>query len=84
MLWVGFAYFMGGMGVGTFESNLLSSIAPLGPDTKVWVIIGMPVGFVSISVIGFILRSPPPFGAGLNPGYLYLGVMIALVNGIGW
>jgi hypothetical protein len=46
---------------------------------KVWAIIGMPVGFVSISVLGFMLRSPPPVGANLNPEYLYFAVSVALL-----
>lgn len=80
--WVYFSYAVGGVGVGTFESNMLSSIAPLGHDTKVWAIIGMPVGFVSISVIGFLLRSPPPVGVGLNPEWLYFAVISALLGGM--
>ena len=43
------------MGVGTFESNLLSVITPLGPQTKVWAICGMPVGFNIINIGGFLL-----------------------------
>jgi|EP01046_Picozoa_sp_COSAG06_P034661 hypothetical protein len=84
LAWVYLAYGFGGIGIGTFESNLLSSISSLGHDTKVWAIIGMPVGFVSISVVGFLLRSPPPLGAGMNPAYLYLCVVLALVNGTCW
>ena len=37
--------------------NLLSVITPLGDDTKVWAIVGMPLGFNTISVIGFALMS---------------------------
>ena len=80
--WVYFAYGIGGVGVGTFESNMLAAIAPLGHDTKVWAIIGMPVGFVSISVLGFMLRSPPPVGANLDPIYLYYAVSVALGGGL--
>ena len=56
--WVGWtyiAYLCGGISIGSFESNLLSTITPLGPDTKVWAIIGMPAGFTCISVIGYAL-----------------------------
>eukprot|EP01043_Picozoa_sp_COSAG02_P030233 COSAG02_NODE_1922_length_10360_cov_38.101452_7_plen_352_part_00 len=84
LLWVYFSYALGGIGIGTFESNLLSSISSLGHDTKVWAIIGMPVGFVSISVVGFLARSPPPLGVGMNPAYLYLCVVLALANGTCW
>lgn len=80
--WVYSAYAIGGVGVGTFESNMLAAIAPLGHDTKVWAIIGMPVGFVSISVLGFLLRSPPPVGANLDPEYLYYAVSVALGGGL--
>ena len=52
LAWVFLAYFLGGVAVGTFESNLLSVISPLGPATKVWAIIGMPVGFNLISIGG--------------------------------
>jgi len=38
--WVYVAYSLGGVGWGTFESNLLSCITPLGHDTKVWAITG--------------------------------------------
>lgn len=84
LAWVYASYALGGIGIGTFESNLLASISTLGPDTKVWAITGMPVGFVSISVIGFLLRSPPPLGAGLDPIYLYFGVILAIGNGVIW
>jgi hypothetical protein len=42
---------LGGVGIGTFESNLLSTIAPLGKRTKLWAIVGMPVRFSQRSVI---------------------------------
>ena len=41
--WVYICYFMGGIAIGTFESNLLTSITPLGHATKVWAIVGMPL-----------------------------------------
>ena len=60
--WVGWSYicyFMGGVAIGTFESNLLTSITPLGHATKVWAIIGMPSGFALMSIGGFAYRSLP-------------------------
>jgi hypothetical protein len=33
--WVYLSYLCGGVAIGSFESNLLSTITPLGPDTKV-------------------------------------------------
>ena len=49
------AYLLGGMGVGSFESNLVASISPLGPSTKLWAIVGLPLGFNVISVVGYLL-----------------------------
>ena len=49
------AYLLGGVSIGTFESNLLSSITPLGHATKKWAVIGIPLGFNLISVGGFVL-----------------------------
>jgi hypothetical protein len=77
--WVGYvyiAYFLGGVGVGTYESNMLSCVTPLGHSTKTWVILGMPMGFTLISVGGFLLM-----GAGLPPVALYLAVAVACVAG---
>ena len=47
------SYFLGGVGVGTFEANLLHSIKPLGHRAKLWAIAGMPSGIVVITVGGF-------------------------------
>lgn len=58
--WVGWSYicyFLGGMAIGTFESNLLTSITPLGHATKVWAIVGMPTGFAMMSIGGFAFRT---------------------------
>ena len=57
--WVYICYFMGGIAIGTFESNLLTSITPLGDATKVWAIVGMPLGFASMSIGGFAFQSLP-------------------------
>ena len=38
--WVYLAYLCGGVAIGSFESNLLSTITPLGSDTKVWYVDG--------------------------------------------
>jgi MFS family permease len=78
LAWVFLAYGLGGLGIGTFESNLLSTIAPLGKRTKLWAIIGIPVGVNIITVGGFILLE-----VGLFPGYIFLGVLVFDVVGIG-
>jgi hypothetical protein len=70
--WVFLSYFLGGVGVGTFESNLLASISPLGHQTKKWAILGMPLGFNLISVGGFLLMQ-----AGVPLVALYLTVLVS-------
>jgi hypothetical protein len=51
LFWVFLAYGLGGVGIGTFESNLLSTIAPLGKETKLFAIIGIPVTLNSLPII---------------------------------
>jgi|TARA_B110000090_G_scaffold94412_1_gene106518 hypothetical protein len=40
LAWVYGAYGLGGVAVGSFEANLLSSITPLGHQTKLWATLG--------------------------------------------
>ena len=42
------------------------------------------VGFVTISVFGFLARSAPPLGLGVDTMYLYYFVILATGNGIVW
>ncbi|CAD7974672.1 unnamed protein product [Amoebophrya sp. A25] len=51
------AYLFSGLAVGTFESNAMASLAPLGPETKLWAVIGLPLGFNVISVGGMAALS---------------------------
>lgn len=55
MVWL--AYGLGGMGIGSFESNLLSAITPLGHRTKMWATQGIPIGVVCVTVGSFFLIS---------------------------
>jgi len=48
-------YSFGGIGIGTFETNLISAITPLGPLTKRWAIIAIPVGIAVVQIGAFIL-----------------------------
>ena len=52
---VWFAYLLGGIGIGSFESNLLSAITPLGHRTKLWATLGIPAGVVLITVGSFVV-----------------------------
>eukprot|EP01119_Soliformovum_irregulare_P020832 TRINITY_DN6809_c0_g2_i1.p1 TRINITY_DN6809_c0_g2~~TRINITY_DN6809_c0_g2_i1.p1 ORF type:complete len:424 (+),score=83.09 TRINITY_DN6809_c0_g2_i1:347-1618(+) len=78
LAWVFVAYGFGGAGIGTFESNLLSTISSLGKQTKLWAIIGMPTGIILITVGGFALLE-----TGLNAGWIYLGTLIGCLMGMG-
>lgn len=70
------AYGLAGVSVGSFESNLISAITPLGKTTKVWAIIGLPVGFNVITIGGFAIMS---FGVPVVTLYVY--VLLSLIVG---
>ena len=53
LVWL--AYGLGGIGIGSFESNLLSAITPLGHRTKLWATLGIPAGVVIITVGSFVV-----------------------------
>jgi hypothetical protein len=76
--WVFVAYMTGGIGVGTFESNLISSITPLGHKTKQWAQFGISIGFNGVSVGAFLLYAAFPASA----EWLQCGtyIVIALCN----
>jgi hypothetical protein len=64
--------------VGTFESNLLSAIAPLGHATKTWAVIGIPVGYNIINVGSFLVMSIDQGSVALQFAQ-YMAVIVALV-----
>eukprot|EP01029_Cantina_marsupialis_P018758 TRINITY_DN4322_c0_g1_i1.p1 TRINITY_DN4322_c0_g1~~TRINITY_DN4322_c0_g1_i1.p1 ORF type:complete len:423 (+),score=95.03 TRINITY_DN4322_c0_g1_i1:272-1540(+) len=72
-----FAYAFGGISVGSFESNMLSTITPLGHDTKVWTILGMPLGFSCILIGGFAFTA-----LGIEPVVVYFSVICFLIVGL--
>lgn len=74
-------YLLGGVGIGTFESNLISVITPLGHGTKKWAQMGIPLGFNGISVGAFILFSFYPQCSALQGG-VYTGIAVANVLGL--
>lgn len=81
MVWVYVAYLLGGVAVGTFEANLISSITPLGHSTKVWAQYGIPIGFNGISVGAFILFASFPGDIMLQCG-VYLFIAVANILGL--
>merc|ERR1719456_598600 len=53
--WVFVASLTSGIAIGTFESNLMSCLTPLGHGTKSWAVLGVSGGFNLVSVGFFIL-----------------------------
>jgi hypothetical protein len=74
IVWVG--YLFGGISIGSFEANMITSVSPLGHATKFWAIVGMPLGFTTILIGGFMLTA-----LGVPPVGIYMGVFA--VNLIG-
>eukprot|EP01091_Cochliopodium_minus_P018747 TRINITY_DN7681_c0_g1_i1.p1 TRINITY_DN7681_c0_g1~~TRINITY_DN7681_c0_g1_i1.p1 ORF type:complete len:414 (+),score=79.81 TRINITY_DN7681_c0_g1_i1:37-1278(+) len=77
LAWVFIAYGLGGMGIGTFEANVLATLTPLGPTTKMWAIIAIPVGIVLITIGSFVLLQ-----FGVYVGYIYMGIGVGLGCGM--
>lgn len=74
------AYIIAGVGIGTFESNLMSCITPLGHATKSWAVLGLPLGFNIISIGSFLLFAIWPDSIGLQAGVYFF---IAFMNLVG-
>lgn len=76
--WAFVAYIFGGTGIGTFESNVLSTITPLGKKTKFWAITAIPSGIVSVTVGGFAIQQIH----GVTAGYIYAAVLLYIIVGM--
>eukprot|EP00936_MAST-01D_sp_MAST-1D-sp1_P001796 g1796.t1 len=74
-----FAYFVGGIGLGSFEANMIQTVTPFGDQTKVWTIAGMPVGVMVITIGGFLLLQAD----GSDPAPIFVGVIVALFATVG-
>ena len=70
--WVYISYLFGGIGIGSFESNILSTITPLGHLTKLWAMMGISIGFLIITVGGYGMMSL----ININVIYIYIFVFI--------
>jgi hypothetical protein len=81
IVFVYLAFILAGVAVGTFESNLISSITPLGHGTKVWAQYGIPIGFNGVSVGAFALFAAFPGDHMLECG-VYLFISAANVVGL--
>lgn len=79
-IWLTFVvYICGGIGIGTFEANLVSSITPLGHQTKKWALVGMPLGYNGVSIGGFFLFAVAPTNAILQGGVFGATAVFCLV-----
>jgi len=67
------AYALGGAGVGSFEGNVLSAFTCLGPQTKQYAVMGMPIGVASVTIGAFLLRY-----LGVPVCAIYAGMVLAL------
>lgn len=57
--WVVLAYSLGGMSIGSFESNILNCLTPLGHSTKRIAITAIPAGINLVLVGGYFSMGPP-------------------------
>ena len=71
------AYLIAGIAIGTFESNLISCLTPLGHGTKSRAVVGIPIGFNGVSVGFFIVFAAVPGNLWLEGGAY---VLIAVCN----
>ena len=71
---VGIAYTLGGIGIGTFEPNIVNFITPYGKQTQGWASFGIPGGVACVTIIGFFLLR-----IGVPLWCLYAGVIIMLM-----
>mmetsp|Transcript_3739 Transcript_3739/g.13838 ORF Transcript_3739/g.13838 Transcript_3739/m.13838 type:complete len:511 (-) Transcript_3739:113-1645(-) len=79
MYWVVIAYFLGGMGIGSFESNMLGCLTPFGHRTKHVAITAIPAGVNAVLIGGFFAMGPP-FNA--PPVLVYLAVASSILCGM--
>eukprot|EP00406_Dinophysis_acuminata_P042173 CAMPEP_0179358788 /NCGR_PEP_ID=MMETSP0797-20121207/79112_1 /TAXON_ID=47934 /ORGANISM="Dinophysis acuminata, Strain DAEP01" /LENGTH=593 /DNA_ID=CAMNT_0021074063 /DNA_START=29 /DNA_END=1809 /DNA_ORIENTATION=+ len=59
LYWVVLAYSLGGMSIGSFESNILNCLTPLGHSTKRVAITAIPAGINLVLVGGYFAMGPP-------------------------
>lgn len=76
LVFVFIAYLVSGVGIGTFESNLISCLTPLGHQTKSWAVVGIPLGFNFISIGSFLVFWIFPESVALEAGvYFFIAAM---------
>jgi len=74
------SYLLGGVSIGTFESNVMSVLTPLGHRAKSWAIVGLPLGFNLVSIGSFIVLF---FSNTLGVKFgVYMAVFLACIVGL--
>jgi len=73
------AYCLGGLAIGTFESNILGCLTPLGHRTKHIAIVAIPGGVAGVMIGGFCIMGPP---FDVSPHTVYLCVAAFIATGI--
>lgn len=71
---IAICYFLTGCSVGTFEANILSCVTPLGGQSKLWMMIGIPVGFNTVAIGGMFA-----IDAGLEPVYIWFTICVGCI-----
>ena len=72
---VSVAYFTGGIGLGSFETNYVSQLSHLGRKTKLFGILGVPLGIFLVVVPGY-----GAIGLGLiRPAFVYFAVALGIL-----
>mmetsp|Transcript_116044 Transcript_116044/g.333267 ORF Transcript_116044/g.333267 Transcript_116044/m.333267 type:complete len:443 (+) Transcript_116044:64-1392(+) len=74
--WIGFvfvSYGLAGIGLGVFECTFLAVITPMGKLTKAWAIMGAPLGFGIVNILGLVCTT---FGMPVSLLYWYIVCLI--------
>jgi MFS family permease len=85
LAWVFVAYLLSGVAIGSFESNVLSTIVPLGHATKGYAVLGLPMGFQAVAIGFFVvywIASAVNDGRDDDHGWLhgYVYFIVAVLN----
>jgi len=78
--WIGtvfISYGLSGIGLGVFECTFLAVITPLGKLTKAWAIMGIPMGFGIVNILGLLCTS-----AGMPVSLLYWYIVLMVPLGV--
>jgi len=77
--WAVLSYTLGGLSIGSFDPNFLSSITPLGHRTKRVAISAIPVGMSALLISSFFSLGPP---LSVPPACVYGILAVGLILGM--